>query len=230
MAIILIRTFIVYFTVILSIRLMGKRQLGELELSEFVVAVIISDLAANPLQDIGTPLLNGIIPIVVLLCCELLLSGLIVKSVAVRKLLCGRPSMLVVRGKIDQRQMRRNRFTQDELMEELRGKNITDLSTVQYAILECNGSLSTILYPTERPATAGQMEVSAPDTGYPTILIDNGKVLEDNLRLAGRTRAWLDKELAARKTSSNAVYLMTINGAGQVYFAAEEGGAPAQNG
>jgi len=222
MAIILVRTLIIFFTVILCLRLMGKRQLGELELSEFVVAVIISDLAANPLQDIGTPLLNGLIPIVVLLCFELLISGLVVKSVSVRKLLFGKPSMLVVHGKVDQVQMRRNRFTLDELMEELRGKDITDLSTVQYAILECNGSLSTILYPAERPVTAGQMNAPTSDTGYPMILVNDGKVLENNLLLAGRNRGWLDKELAARKLTSDAVYLMTINSAGQVYFAAKD--------
>jgi len=187
-----------------------------------VVAVIISDLAANPLQDIGTPLLNGLIPIVVLLCLELLISGLVVKSVSVRKLLFGKPSMLVVHGKIDQAQMRKNRFTPDELMEELRGKDITDLGTVQYAILECNGTLSTILYPAERSVTAGQMSAPTSDAGYPMILINGGKVLEDNLTKAGRSRAWLDRELAARKLSPGDVYLMTINGAGQVYFAARE--------
>jgi len=223
MAIILVRTLIIYLTVVLCLRLMGKRQLGELELSEFVVAVIISDLAANPLQDTGTPLLNGLIPIVVLLCLELLISGLVVKSVSFRKLLFGKPSMLVVHGKIDQAQMRKNRFTLDELMEELRGKDITDLSTVQYAILECNGTLSTILYPAERPVTAGQMGAPTSDAGYPMILVSDGKILDHNLRLAGRSRAWLDKELAARKLNPDAVYLMTINGAGQVYFAAKEG-------
>ena len=225
MAIILVRTLVIYVTVVLCLRLMGKRQLGELELSEFVVAVIISDLAANPLQDIGTPLLNGLIPIAALLCFELLISALVVKSVSFRKLLFGKPSMLVAHGKIDQYQMRKNRFTLDELMEELRGKDITDLSTVQYAILECNGTLSAILYPAERPVTAGQMNATAPDAGYPMILINGGKVLEDNLTKAGRSRAWLDKELAAKKMSPDAVYLMTINGAGQIYFAAKEGAA-----
>ena len=122
MTIILIRTVIVFFSITIALRLMGKRQLGELELSELVVAILISDLAANPLQDIGIPLLNGLLPIVVLLCCELLISGFIVKSATFRSLVCGRPSILVENGQISESEMRRNRFTLDELAEELRGR------------------------------------------------------------------------------------------------------------
>ena len=130
MAIVFVRTIIIFFAVILLMRLMGKRQLGELETSELVVAVMISDLAANPLQDIGIPLLNGLVPIITLFCCEIILSGLTMKSVTVRKLLCGRPSILVSDGKIDQTQMRKNRFTLDELTEELRIQGVTDIATI----------------------------------------------------------------------------------------------------
>ena len=165
MAIILIRTVIVFLSITISLRLMGKRQLGELELSELVVAILISDLAANPLQDIGIPLMNGLIPVFVLLCCELLISGWVMKSIRFRSLLCGRPSVLVENGVISQQEMRRNRFTIDELTEELRGQGIVDISKIKYAVLETDGVLNTVLY---RPAQGARTElVVVAHAGYP---------------------------------------------------------------
>ena len=202
---------------------MGKRQLGELELSEFVVSVVIADLAANPLQDIGVPLLNGIIPVVTLLCCELLISYLILHSLRFRALLCGKPSLLIVNGQVDQREMRKNRFTLDELMEELRNQSITDISKIQYAILETNGRLNTILYPAEQPVTPSQIGIPVDDPGYATILINDGRVLSDNLHRCGRNEKWLQKELRARGVrEASQVYLLTLNGAGQIFYAKKE--------
>ena len=223
MAIIFLRTVILFAVLIVSLRLMGKRQLGELELSEFVVSVMIADLAANPLQDIGVPLLNGLIPVVTLLCCELLISYLVLKSLRFRQLLCGRPSMLIANGQVDQREMRKNRFTLDELAEELRKQSITDISKIQYAILETDGKLNTILYPAEQPATAAQLGIAVDDPGYPTILINDGRILSNNLRRMGRDEKWLRKELRARGAADAAeVYLLTLNQAGQIYYAEKE--------
>lgn len=223
MTTILLRTLIVYAVVIVSMRLMGKRQLGELELSEFAVTVLIADLAANPLQDVKIPLLNGLLPVVVLLCCELLLSYLCLKSLRFRMLLCGRPSMLVVDGTIDQREMKKNRFTVDELAEELRKQNITDISKVRYAILETDGTLNTVLYAAEQPVTPSQLQLEVEEVGYSTILINDGKVLEKNLRRIGRDTKWLEKELRKHGVSApEAVYLLTVNHAGQIYFAAKD--------
>ena len=120
LTIVIIRTLIVYFALLIFMRLMGKRQLSELELPEFAVAVLIADLGAHPLQDIGIPLLNGLLPIVVLFCCEVLISGAAMSSPKLRSALFGRPSFLIREGKIDQREMQRNRFTPDELAEQLR--------------------------------------------------------------------------------------------------------------
>ena len=145
MAIVIIRTGIIYFALLAAMRLMGKRQLGEMELSEFVVASLIADLASHPLQDVGIPMTNGLVPILTLLCLELLIAGLSMKSIRLRTLLFGRPSMLVVRGKIDQREMRANRFTADELMQELRKKGIFDLSQVEYAVLETDGDRKSVV-------------------------------------------------------------------------------------
>ncbi|MGE4354264.1 MAG: DUF421 domain-containing protein [Oscillospiraceae bacterium] len=224
MAIILIRTIIVFVSITVSLRLMGKRQIGELELSELVVAILISDLASNPLQDIGIPLLNGLIPIVVLLCCELIISGLIMKSVRFRGLICGRPSILVENGVINQKEMRKNRFTIDELSEELRNQGIIDISKIKYAILETDGVLNTVLFPEEQPLTPAQMGISVPDTGYTMIIINDGVVIESNLEKSGHNRKWLYYELKKRGvTKPERVFIMTVNNAGQIYFLPMEG-------
>jgi uncharacterized membrane protein YcaP (DUF421 family) len=226
LAIVIIRTLIVYFSLVASMRLMGKRQLGDLELPELVVTVLIADLASHPLQDIGIPLINGLLPIIVLFCCEALLSGAAMNSVKVRSFLFGRPCFLIVKGKIDQKEMRKNRFTLDELTEELRTSSIMDLSLVEYAVLETNGQLNTLLFPSERPLTPKDMNVNPPDPGYPTIIINDGKLLSKNLRLMGRDENWLAKELKNRGAKrAEDVYLLMLDNSGNIYYAAKEFGA-----
>ena len=224
MGIVFFRTLIIYVSLVFAMRLMGKRQLGELELSELVITVLISDIAAHPLQDIGIPLMNGVLPIIILLCCELIISGVIVKSNRAKEFLCGKPCFLIVNGVIDQKQMKKNRVSLDELAEELRGQSVLDISLIKYAILETDGRLNIVLFPSERPVTAGQMSIVSEDSGYPTIIINSGRVMQNNLRLCGRNLEWLDKELAARKIKDvKDVYLMSVNGAGQIYIAKKEG-------
>jgi uncharacterized membrane protein YcaP (DUF421 family) len=205
-------------------RLMGKRQLGELELSELLITVLISDIAAHPLQDIGIPLMNGLLPIIILLCCELLISGLIMKSSRAKVIICGKPCLLIVDGVIDQKEMRKNRVTLDELAEQLRGKSVLDLSLIKYAVLETDGKLNIVLFPAERPATAGQLGIKTGAGGYPVILVNDGRIMRDNLRLLGKDGEWLRQELAARKVKSvQDVYLMSMNAEGKIYFAPAEG-------
>jgi len=223
MGIVFIRTFIIYIALLGAMRLMGKRQLGELELSELVITVLISDIAAHPLQDIGIPLMNGLLPIIILLCCELIISGIIVKSSKAKEFLCGKPSFLIVNGVINQQEMKKNRFTLDELAEELRTQSILDISLIKFAILETDGRLNIVLFPSERTVTAGQMCIETDDSGYPVIIINNGKLIPNNLRLCGRDGNWLQKELAARKVKDvKDVYFMSLNEAGQIYFAKSE--------
>lgn len=223
MAIIFIRTLIIYFALVLIMRLLGKRQLGEMELSEFVVAALIADLASHPLQDIGIPMINGLVPIVTLFCCEVLISGVAMKNIRLRALLFGKPSTLVEKGKIRQREMKKNRFTTDELMEELRNQGYLDISAVEYAVLETDGRLSVIPYPSESPVTPSQLKIEAEDKGYPVVVISDGHVIESNLRLVGRDMNWLNKRLDALGVkNTETVFLMTVNAAGQVYFAPKE--------
>lgn len=223
MAIVFFRTLIVYFSLLAAMRLMGKRQLGEMELSEFIVAALIADLASHPLQDIGIPMLNGLIPIFTLFCLEVVISGVSLRHVRLRGMLYGRPSVIISHGKIRQSEMRKNRFTLDELTQELRNQSILDIATIEYAILETNGQLNIVLQPADRPATAGQLGIAAPDTGYPTIVINDGRVLSENLARAGYNDTWLQKQLNAAKIASpQKVYLMTVDGTGGVYVAPME--------
>ena len=223
MAILIFRTLIMYITLLAAMRLLGKRQLGELELSEFVVAALIADMASHPLQDIGIPLINGLVPVLTLFCCEMLVSGAALKSLFLRKLLFGKPSLLIRRGQIDQSELRRNHFTLDELTQELRSQGVTDLSKVEYGILETDGTLSVILYPSEAPPSAAMLGLTAEDGGYPFVVISDGRVLEDNLRRSGHDMTWLRGQLAQRGVkNARQVFLLSVNAAGQIYYCAKE--------
>ena len=135
----LCRTVILYFLIMIGLRLMGKRQIGELEPSELVLTMMISDLATVPMQDFGIPLVNGVIPIVTLLAMSMLLSCVSLRNVRFRTLICGKPAIIIRNGKLQQDAMRHNRLTLDELFEELRTQGVTDISDVKYAILETGG-------------------------------------------------------------------------------------------
>lgn len=223
MVIAFVRTIILYLLIIAGVRLMGKRQVGELEPSELVLALLIADLAAVPMQDFGIPLLTGIIPILTLLCITMIISVLSMKSVTFRALLCGRPSIIVENGKLHQREMIKNRFTVDELMEELRMKGVTDISTVKYAILETNGQISVLPFADQKPPAAKDVNVLPQEAGLPLVIINDGRVLEHNLNLRGYDRNWLEKQLNAHQVKTpEEVYLLTADELGQVYFARKE--------
>ena len=219
----LMRTCVLYFAVIIALRVMGKRQIGELEPSELAVTVLISELAAIPMQDMEKPLLNGIVPIAGLVGLEILLSALLLKSSRARSLLEGKPVLVVSGGKIVQAALRRHRLTTDELLEALRIQGVTDLSSVRHAILETNGQLSVILYEKCRPVTAGQMNAAARETGLPVVLISDGRVKTKNLEGAGLDAAWLARQLKTRgAASAGEVFLMTRDEAGEIYFLKKE--------
>lgn len=223
MAIAIIRTLILYTVIVVSLRIMGKRQIGELEPAELVVAVLISDLAAHPLQDIGTPLLYGLIPVLTLLCCQVLISALIVKSLKFRALVAGKPSVLISKGSIVQSEMKKNRFTIDELAEQLRKKDIYDINSVKYAILETDGSLSVLQYADQMPVTPKQMNLKPDDNGYAVIVVNNGRVMEDNLKKMGFNDVWLERQLQQRKAGGvKNVYLMTVDENGRIYYEPKE--------
>jgi len=224
MATAFLRTILLYAVLIVGIRVMGKRQIGELEPVELVLMLLISDLAVVPMQDFGIPLLNGVVPIVTLLSLSMLLSFFSMRSVRFHRLICGNPTTLIENGVIRQDALRRNRFTLDELLEELRAQGVTDLETVKYAVLETNGQLSVLLRPEEAPATPKQLGRSVRDDVWlPAILVNDGRVLGHALRDRGLDGAWLDRTLRARGFhSAREVLLLTIDGAGKVLCVGKE--------
>ena len=225
MVIAFLRTLILYVFIIAGIRLMGKRQVGELEPSELVLALLIADLAAVPMQDFGIPLLTGLIPILTLLCLTMALSVLTMKSVKFRAILCGRPSIIVENGKLRQGEMRKNRFTLDELMEELRMKGVTDLSTVKYAILETNGQLSVLPFAAQQPPTAQDLDLHLPEPGLPVVLINDGRLIRRSLMERGFNDQWLEKQLKSHKVDRvQDVFLMTVDETNQVCLIEKEVG------
>ena len=218
------RTIILYFVLMAGLRLMGKRQIGELEPSELVLTLIISDLAAVPMQDFGIPLVYGVLPIVTLLCLSMILSFCNLKSVRFRSLLCGQPAMIIREGRLVQGAMAKNRFTVDELYEQLRGQGITDLASVKYAILETSGKVSVLPYTKDSPVTPKVMgaEVSD-DVTLPVLLINDGHVMSENLRQSGYNETWLTKQLQERRlTSPREVFLLTVDETGSVTCVAKE--------
>ena len=217
----LVRTIILYLLIIVGVRLMGKRQVGELEPSELVMSLIIADLAAVPMQDYGIPLLTGIIPILALLSLTMMLSVLTMRSVTFRLLLCGRPSVIIRRGELDIAEMRRNRLTVDELLEDLRGKGYTDPSQIYYAVLETNGQLSVLPNAADKPPSNRQLGHTPTDEELPVVVISDGKILEKNLQKLGRDRLWLDRQL--KGISPTSLFLVLADSSGLVYQSAKEG-------
>lgn len=219
------RTLVLYLVLITGLRLTGKRQIGELEPNELVLTMLLSDLAAVPMQDFGIPLLSGVLPIAVILCMSMLLSFLSLRSVRFRALICGEPTVIIRQGVISQQAMRRNRLTLDELMEELRCQGVTDLQTVKYAVLETSGQLSVLLYPKEQAATPRQMDLAvADDVFLPRIIINDGRLLHQNLRAAGREEKWLRDQLRrAGATDTKDIFLLTVDEAGTVVCILKEG-------
>ena len=218
MATAFVRTILLYFIIMLGLRLMGKRQIGELEPTELVLTMLISDLAAVPMQDFGIPLLNGVVPIITLLALSMLLSYGCMRSIRLRRLVCGSPTTLIKNGVLQQSAMRANRFTLDELIEELRSQGVTDLTSVKYAILETDGQLSVLLYPAEQPATPRQLGRAVKDDLFlPQVLINDGRVLDSALTYRGLSRSWLMQSLAERGFHrADDILLFTIDDAGKI--------------
>lgn len=213
-----IRTVILYSILILVIRLMGKRQLGEMEPMEFVVTMLLANLAAVPMQETGIPLLSGLVPILVVLSMELLLSVLVYHSVGARKLLCGKPVILMENGKLLQENLKKTRITPDELTEFLRMEGVVDLSSVKYAILETGGQVSVLPYAKFKPANAKAAGVKVEDTQLPVTIISDGQLLTENLPKLGKNRGWVTEVLTDYGCAVRDVYLLTAEPGGKLYF------------
>lgn len=215
-----IRTIVMYLFVTMMLRLMGKRQIGELEASELVVTIIVSQLACIPIQQSSESLLNTFIGIFTIVSCEIISSFLAFKSPRLRTLMYGTPSILIEKGKMNKKEMEEQRFNVNDLMEELRNRGIYNLSEVDYVIMETNGSVSVILNSENRPATPGDLkikDVEPVELSY--VIVDSGNIDFKNLNHIGYDKIWLQKKLRENKIKNlKEVFFMSADRAGKVYL------------
>ena len=229
MTISVIRTVILYLLLMAAMRLMGKRQLGELQPSELVVTLLLSDLAAVPMQENGLPLLNGILPILVLVSLELLLSGAMLKCPLLAKWVSGSPIPIIRDGVMDAAALRRLRMTVEDLEEALRQQDVFDMRQVQYALVETNGHVSAFCYPAYQPATAADVGASPADGGMPVVVVSDGALCDWGMALCGLSEEALARYLRQKKCTQEEVFLLTAtkNGPHHLLTRAEvKGGAP----
>ena len=228
MTVSVVRTVILYLLLMVAVRIMGKRQIGELQPSELVVTMLLSDLAAVPMQENGLPLLNGALPILVLVCLELFSSGIMLKCPAINRLIGGTPQTVIRDGHIDATVMRRLRMTVDDLSEALRQQSIFDISHVQYAIVETGGQISVYLHPPFQPATAADVGAHNPEDGMPIVVVSDGQLCDWGLRLCGLSEEQVAAILRGHRCQQQDVFLLTATKTGQHYLVTQrdaKGGA-----
>lgn len=211
------RAIFLYIIVLIVMRAMGKREIGQLQPFELAISIMIADLASIPMTEIGIPITNGIIPILGLLIMHLIISYINLKSVKLREIICGKPSILIYRGKIDEKALKKERFTINELQERLRGNNIVNLGDVEYAVLETNGEITVILKPEKRPVIVEDLNIQPEYEGITYDLVVDGKIMYDNLKKMGKDYKWLKKQLKPFNMIPEQALIATIDGKNQIF-------------
>lgn len=214
MLIAIVRTLILYIFIITALRLMGKRQISDMQPSELVVTLVVSDIASLPMQNTSQPLLSGMIPVMVLVGLEILTSVLMMKSRTVRKLVCGNPVVVIEDGRLLQKQMKRLRMTNSDLMEQLRQQNVFSLNDVQYCIVETNGALSILEKPEKRVPNAEEAGVTIRENKPEAVVVSDGKLLREGLSLCQKDERKVVNILSENHIPINSVFLMTMDGSG----------------
>ena len=217
MLITFIRSVFLYIIVLIVMRLMGKREIGQLQPFELAISIMIADLASTPMADAGIPLTNGIIPILALLVMHLVISMINIKSIKGRAILCGKPSILIYRGKIDEKMLRKERFTVNELEERLRGSNVVNIGDVEYAILETSGQVTVIQKPEKKNVTVEDLGLKAEYEGLAYDLVLDGKVMYENLKVLKKDYNWLEKQVTKFGIKPEQALIVTIDGKGQIF-------------
>lgn len=219
MLVVFARTLILYIVVVLVMRFMGKRQIGQLQPFELAVAIMISELAAVPMQNTGIPIIYGIVPILTLLLAQVTMSFISLKNVQARALICGKPSVLIENGRIVEEQFRNELYTINDLLEQLRIKNVPNIADVEFAILETNGQLSVIPKSQKRPLNPEDVNIPTEYEGLPLDLVVDGNINADNLKKAGLSREWLMEELGKLGVGSiKNVLFANLDTAGKLYY------------
>lgn len=218
----LIRTIILYILVLITMRLMGKREIGQLQPFELAIAIMIADLASIPMSDTGIPIFNGIIPILGLLIMQMLISFINMKSIFIRSIISGKPAILIYRGKIDQKALRKENITLNELQERLRQAGTFTIGDVEYAILETSGQLTVIEKPEKRNVIPEDLGIIPEYEGLPYDLVLDGKIMSKNLKIIGKDYKWLEKEVKKFKITPEEALIVTYDGKGQIFCQKKE--------
>ena len=218
------RSIVLYIIVLIVMRLMGKREIGQLQPFELAISIMIADLASIPMTDTGVPIFNGIIPILGLLIMHLIISVINLKSSKAREIICGKPSILIYRGKINEKNLKKERFTINELEERLRGNNVMNLGDVEYAILETSGQVTVILKPEKRSTIPEDFNITPEYEGIPYDLVIDGKVMAKNLEAIGKNYNWLKKQVEKFEIKPEEALVVTIDGKGQIFCQRKEKG------
>ncbi len=217
------RTIFIYLVVLVLIRLMGKREVGELSAFDLVVAIMIAEVAVFPMEELDTPLYIGIVPVLTLVGAEIFFSFLCLKSQLVRRVINGSPSVIISRGEIMEKEMRKLRYNVNDLLEQLREKDVVDISDVQYAILETSGELSVILKSEKKPLTPSDLNLKVPEEEIPATVIIDGEVQRENLEIMGLDEACLGEKLKKEKgVSISQVLYASLESSGEMYVSLKE--------
>ena len=216
------RYILIYIFVLIVMRLMGKREIGQLQPFELVISIMIADLASIPMTDSGIPITNGIVSILGLLVMHLIISIVNIKSIKAREIICGKPRILIYRGKIDEKALKKERFTINELQERLRGNNVVNLGDVEYAILETNGQVTVIQKPEKRNTIPEDFNIVPEYEGIPYDLVIDGKIMNKNLKAIGKDQKWLNKQIEKFKMKPEEALVVTLDGKGQIFCQKKE--------
>lgn len=222
MLIIFFRAIVLYIIVLFVMRLMGKREIGQLQPFELAIAIMIADLATIPMSDTGVPIFNGIVPILGLLVMHLLISIINMKSMKAREIICGKPRILIYRGKIDEKALKKERLTLNELQERLRDKEVTNIADVEYAILETSGQISLILKPNKRGIIPEDLGITPNYEGISYDLVIDGVVMNDNLKVLNKDYKWLKNTVLKFGYEPKDALIVTIDGNGQIFSQRKE--------
>ena len=217
MLITFIRSVFLYIIVLIVMRIMGKREIGQLQPFELAISIMIADLASTPMADPGIPITNGIIPILALLVMHLIISIVNIKSIKARQILCGKPAILIYRGRIDEKMLKKERFTVNELEERLRGNNVVNIGDVEYAILETSGQVTVILKPEKKNPTVEDLGIKPEYEGITYDLVLDGKVMYENLKILKKDYDWLKKQVSKFKILPEQALIVTIDGKGEIF-------------
>lgn len=222
MAVTLIRATILYLAIIFLMRLMGKRQIGELQPSELVITILISEIASIPMQDNRVPILHSVVALFALVAYEIFSSALSLKSNCLRALIQGHPVIVIRDGEIDMKALGKLRMTVNDLISLLRQKDVFDISQVSYAVFETNGKISVLLKPENRNSTAKDLGIFPPDSGMPFAVVCDGKIIEETLAESGMDISKINKLILSSKMSIEKILILTVDKNGISYMTGKE--------